>query len=172
MDTLELTQALSQNKHTKKYFIGVYPSNLLPKIRRRPVLFIANTDPADKPGTHWVAFYIPKAGPIEFFDSIANTPVERIFVKYMLKNAKSYRFSDKRLQGLFTTTCGKYCAVYLYYKSRGMSFVKFQKMFGINLSQNEDKINRMYNRIFVKNQIGGSSRKINVIINQTCKPCE
>ena len=172
MDTIELTQALSQNKYTNKYFMGVYPSNFLPKIGRKPAILVANTDPAHKPGAHWVAFYIPKTGPIEFFDSIANTPVDTVFVKYMLKNAKSYRFSGRRIQGLFTTTCGKYCAIYLYYKSKKMSFVKFLKMFGDNLSQNENKINRMYDRIFVKNQVGGCNRKINLVINQSCKPCK
>ncbi len=43
---------------TSKMFCGVFPSNKLPQtVIKYPCRFVANTNPSDKPGTHWVAFY-------------------------------------------------------------------------------------------------------------------
>ena len=36
---------------------GVYPTDKLPIVNKYPSGLIANTDPHDKPGTHWVATY-------------------------------------------------------------------------------------------------------------------
>ena len=71
MNTIELNDILK--KHIDN-FIGVFPSDKIPKIpRRRPVSLICNTDPSSKSGKHWVAFYFPNddSAPIEFFDSYA-----------------------------------------------------------------------------------------------------
>lgn len=171
MDTIELTQALNQNQSTTKMFQGVYPSDMLPTNLKKPALIIANTDESTKPGKHWVAFYLPRNGPIEYFDSIGYLPIPKKFVTFMLCNGTSFRFNNRRIQNLFATTCGKYCAVFLYYKSKKISYVKFMNKFGNNLEKNENKINKLYNHIFTKNQRGGTDKKLSVICNQTCKPC-
>ena len=170
MDTLQLTRLLSQNRYTKKYFQGVYPSDLLPSKVRKPALIIANTDSSDKPGSHWVAFFIPKTGPAEYFDSVAHTPIDEKFIRFMMKNCHGFTFSDKRIQDLLTSTCGNYCSVFLYFKSRGISYANIMKKFNSNLPKNEEKLVHLFNKIFLKNQCGGSN-KVFVLVNQSCKPC-
>ena len=60
MNTVQITYALKHDNITNKQFIGVFPSDRLPKkIKHYPCGFVANTDPRTKPGTHWVAFYFP-----------------------------------------------------------------------------------------------------------------
>ena len=39
---------------------------------QRGRFFISNTDTSQGRGEHWVAFYIPKRGPFEFFDSLGH----------------------------------------------------------------------------------------------------
>ena len=52
-------------------WLGVFARDELPDLmhERRPWCLILNTDPKDKPGTHWLALYAAIAGPIELFDS-------------------------------------------------------------------------------------------------------
>ena len=35
---------------------------------------ISNTDTSQGPGEHWVTFYFPKRGPLEYFDSLGHMP--------------------------------------------------------------------------------------------------
>ena len=82
-----------QNKDILNQYGGIYPSNGLPKYRlKRPGFIIANTDPYGKPGRHWVAFYFPRRGPAEFFDSTGSAPykLNRNFSKFLKKNSKKY----------------------------------------------------------------------------------
>ena len=47
---------------------GVYPSNLFPlEVKQCPQSFIANVDISEKPGIHWVAFYVIDDQNREFF---------------------------------------------------------------------------------------------------------
>ena len=52
-------------------WLGVFARDELPDINREilPWCLTLNTDPKDKPGTHWLAFYAPSARRIELFDS-------------------------------------------------------------------------------------------------------
>ena len=44
---------------TSKTFCGVFPSDKLPQtIEKYPCGIVANTDPSDKPGEHWIALFI------------------------------------------------------------------------------------------------------------------
>ena len=139
---------------------------------KKPALLIVNTDPSTLPGKHWVAFFIPKRGPVEYFDSIGRKPDEKFFIEFLKKHGKSFIYNKKRLQGYFSTTCGNYCGVYLYFKSKGLSFRKFLDLFADNdFQKNDVKILDLYKKIFgqkKKAQIGGNC----IICNQTCQPCE
>ncbi|KAK3704916.1 hypothetical protein QZH41_005383, partial [Actinostola sp. cb2023] len=55
-------------------FLGVFPADRLPTTHRSGTGLIVNTDPSDRPGTHWVAMYWDNEGRAEFFDSYGQTP--------------------------------------------------------------------------------------------------
>ena len=163
---------LSRNKVTSKYFKGVFPADKLPTKIKKPALIIANTDPSNKPGRHWVAFYLPKVGPPEYFDSVGFPPQQEEFLKFLKNHGKAFKYNQKRLQGSLSTTCGNYCGVYLYYRVKQISFSDFLKLFSSkDFARNDKKIEEMYNKIFNKNnsnQVGGNQ----IICNQVCQPCE
>ena len=72
MNTYQIVRALELDPVAKKKFCGVFPSDQLPKvIERFPCGFVANTDPRDKPGKHWVAFYFSSEQKGQFFNSYA-----------------------------------------------------------------------------------------------------
>ena len=98
-------------------WLGVFARDELPDVSReiRPWCLILNTDPKDKPGTHWLALYSPRNGPREFFDSFGLPPstysLESLDPLHLL-----YSF-----QSPSTSVCGHYCIVYLFLRSRNKS---------------------------------------------------
>ena len=92
MNTIQLVVDMMGGKDVKKYFRGVFPADKLPTRFKKPALLIANTDPSTQKGSHWVAFYIPKSGKPEYFDSLGRSPhKKRIFtiLKETIKNIYS-----------------------------------------------------------------------------------
>jgi len=49
-------------------FDGVYSSDELSQ-QRSPKLLVANTNPADRPGEHWIAMSVDERGNRQYFDS-------------------------------------------------------------------------------------------------------
>ena len=65
--TFELWQAAIEDPMLAPIMQGVYPTDKLPIVNKYPSGLIANTDPHDKPGTHWVATYFILLWESEFF---------------------------------------------------------------------------------------------------------
>jgi hypothetical protein len=66
---------VQNDSSTNTVFTDVLPSDRLPhEIRKRPSGYILNTDPSDKPGSHWVAMYFTEDGKGEFWDSYGQAP--------------------------------------------------------------------------------------------------
>jgi hypothetical protein len=89
--------------------------------------FIANTEPAARPGYHWVAFVVFANRPsiIYFFDSFG-MPLSYYQDLYRTCMNRGY-YSDtvivtsvnsRALQGAKSTVCGHYCILYLYLCAR------------------------------------------------------
>lgn len=153
--------------------VGVFPCNKLPSSVKKPAFIIANTDPANKPGVHWVAFHIPTKGHAEFFDSFGQRPTNRYFTKFLEKNSQKYIFNNQRLQGDFSSTCGNYCCLYLYYRSIGKSMKQFVNTFShLNFNVNDVKVISLFKKYIKqssKNQIGGLKIKNKNVHVQSCK---
>ena len=74
LSTRDLEDMMRQDPVTSSCFLGVFASNELPsKIPSYPSGLIANTDPNNKPGQHWVAMFLEE-GKEEFFDSYGLPP--------------------------------------------------------------------------------------------------
>lgn len=173
MNTVELVRSFRGNDVTKKNFQGVFPCNHLPEKVFKPAFIVANTDPSNKPGTHWVAFYFPKKGPAEYFDSFGRRPYNRYFLRFLQRNSSSFISNTKRLQGDQSVTCGHYCCVYIYQRCKGKPMRDFLKRFSptANFDINDGKIVNMYSHYYARqinsrpSQYGGL-----FVCNQICKP--
>ena len=99
--------------------------------RFKPRAYVVNTDPADKPGQHWIGVWTEN-NTCELLDSYALPLSTYEFItpflvwlnqwSYVSKNAKS-------LQSVKTASCGDYALVYLLCKARGKSMDDFLAMF-------------------------------------------
>jgi hypothetical protein len=148
MDASQLIRALQKlnNNHDDKYHVGVYAADTIPNIIRKPAAIIANTDEQDKPGTHWVAMYIPKRGCIEFFDSYGLPPLADGHMKFL--NKKGVSFNKMELQSLTSKVCGQFCLCFLGSRMNGHSMRDFQKLFSKNTKSNDHIVRSHVNKIF------------------------
>lgn len=138
----QINTILSHHKSTKRHFLSVFPSDLLPtKITRYPACFVCNVDPSDQPGSHWLAFYIPSADKLEFFDSYGNTP--DFFQGPICDFASRYSriiYNPSTLQTNVTAVCGQYAIYFLICKCRGESMNKFLSRFVTDNICNDQRV--------------------------------
>jgi len=131
MNSLELARIISGDKLLNQTFLGVFAADQLTfNPSKRPSCLIANTDPANLPGQHWVAIYFDAHDNVEYFDSYGRHP-SSAFASFMKKNAKRMHVYEKRLQSNDTFVCGMYCVYFLYYRVRGIKnmFSRFWQNF-------------------------------------------
>ena len=76
MDNSQIDYILNASlKNTGTLYLGSYAAD---QVRNTssfyPCCLIANTDPSELPGMHWVAIFYPNPNELEFFDSGGNSP--------------------------------------------------------------------------------------------------
>ena len=118
-------------------WLSVFARDELPDLTResRPWCLILNTDPKNQPGTHWLALYAPRAGPIELYDLFGFS-----FINYNLDSLNLLHLGYP-LQSPNTSVCGHYCIVYIYICSRNKSLSEFFHLF-LNISNRDSCVKR------------------------------
>ena len=147
MNTIQITRALKQAPMTSKTFCGVFSSDKLPQtIEKYPCGIVANTDPSDKPGKHWIAMFI-SFEQINF-DPLGKSPefYGTSFTNFLDKHCDAWGFNSRKLQSDWSAVCGEYCLFYLYQRSRGHSLNKIVPVFNNNTLINDVMVSQ-----FVKN---------------------
>lgn len=139
MNTQEINKIL---KKKIPCFIGTFPKDAIPRVRVRPAMMVVNTHPASKRGEHWTAIYVINKDEAEFFDSFGFPALEPEIRRYLSNNCATWRYSPRTLQHPLATTCGLFCCLFLYARSKGMSYLKFRRLFTRDLEVNESRIIR------------------------------
>ena len=131
-------------------WLGVFPRDELPDLSReiRPWCRILNTDPKDKPGTHWLALYVPSVRSIELFDSFGFSPS-----MYSLEFLDPVHSSYSR-KSPSTFVCGHYFIVYIYLRFHNYSLYDIVDML-THISNRDEWLNQyiynMQNRLRILN---------------------
>lgn len=149
LNTFELEHLLHHLVHRPRRMVnlGVFPADRVPTLKTiRSVLkggslsccFIANTDPACKPGKHWVLFVANTSGTagkiqMEYFDSYA---LPLWLHADLLAGCSRKRLlplinvvSNVSLQAMSSFVCGHYCVLFAYFRANGRSFRWIQNYF-------------------------------------------
>ena len=135
---LERVLATTDMRHT------VTSADRLPAHVKKPMGLIVNTDPADRPGTHWVSFYFPKKGPAEFFDSLGRSPehYHPDFKNLLMVHGPDYLHNRGRIQDYDSPYCGAYCLDFLMQRNRGVDYRSFLKQWGDDYARNDSIVSR------------------------------
>ena len=120
MNTVQLTCLARSCPTTKKYFRGVYASDTLPHLAdsSNSSTYICNLDSSDKPGSHWVSFYVPRehSKPVEYFDPYGlDAPTD--FEQNILSRSHSidyYLYNTRTVQHLSSAVCGQYALYFVW----------------------------------------------------------
>ena len=153
-------------------FEGVFPADKVPPLsKQRSHAMIVNTDPAGKPGEHWIALFI-EWGRCEIFDSFA-LPLEHYpTLKPLWKRWSTLITSNKPLQSLDTYTCGHYSTLFLKARVRGESFHTFlapwsAHNFVLNDSKAGERIDKLIRKeLFMQDVKGTQSCVTRGFLNQ------
>jgi len=112
-----------------KTFLGVFPSDLLPRIITQTCTIIVICDPHTEDGSHWLAIkFQPKSFRGFYFDSYVLRPYIPSIRSLLKRTCPVWNFNTIQLQGLTSSVCGHYCCVFALYLDK----VYFPKQF-INL---------------------------------------
>ena len=158
MNTLQLITVAEMDPLSKNKFCGVFPSDLLPDIKRYPCGMICNVDKHTEKGSHWIAMYFPYKGKAEFFDSYGNQPkvYSKDFENYLDRHASSWTYNHRCLQSLTFSTCGQFCLYFIMMRNRGKSLSKIVSSFSNNTHINDHRVTvfvrRYLNRIKPENR--------------------
>jgi len=147
MNTLEINRIIKNNPILNKYYCGIYPSDLLPDNPQKPCYFVVNTDPAYLPGKHWIVIHIDKFGKIEYFDSFGRAPLQRNFVEFIQKYGKSFIYNKEQIQSNTSTTCGKFCILYIAFRANGLSMKEIISLFSTDTEYNEMLLKNLYKKL-------------------------
>ena len=128
MNSEEIQRALRRVRD----FDGVFAADALPD---EPHLLVVNTDPASRPGRHWVCICVENRRG-EYFDSFGRPPTTD-FERYMDLHRSSWIFNRRQLQSVISRFCGHYCIYYCVLRSRGVDMPKIVSSFttdtGLNM---------------------------------------
>ena len=112
---------------TGVHWLGVFTRDQLPPLDRsqhRPFALVVNTDPADKPGAHWLAFFAIASEPLEMFDSYG-LPPDMHSLAHVAPRIYSLSYS---YQSLDSSVCGHYCLFFLFNRAHGLSYSTVERM--------------------------------------------
>ena len=127
--TTDLKTLAVQFPYLRRYFIGVYSIDTLPKkLSSYPAALIINSDPSHLPGQHWVALFVESKCVAEYFDPYGISPIGQIY-KFAQRVSSTLIFNKWWIQPPDSSSCGLYCLYFLVARSNGTTFKDFLKHF-------------------------------------------
>jgi hypothetical protein len=165
MNSLKIKAILSNDAAVGPIFLDVFPSDQLPRNYPLPCAFVANMDPGDKPGKHWVAFHVAANGCKTYFDSYGKPPNIPTFVKWL---GRSYTYNGFRLQSLFSSACGQFCIYFLTHICRGYTLKDIiETLDADDSSANDELVTAFVNQRY---DVDTKTYDLDYIIEQICGP--
>ena len=123
---------LSFDRKCKMRTVEVCAVNELPFLLSKriiPSVFVVNTDPNFRAGSHWVVIHIPNNTVANFFDPLGFPPsfYNYRILKFLTSNEDSsfkYFYSNTAHQPDNSSACGFYCCLYVKLVLMGMRSLK------------------------------------------------
>ena len=119
MNGADVTRLARADPSIQRHFLGVYNmSDDWPEPVSLPACYVINTDDAEGPGEHWVAFFIDKDLSGDFFDSYGMHPMKKT-LKWLRERTICVHYNTLWLQSPSSMVCWAYCLYFLRKRSTG-----------------------------------------------------
>jgi hypothetical protein len=138
LDTLEIGKILEWDKRTATSFRGVYASDELPTYAPTSSLYIINTDPSTKPGTHWVVVFVDIKRHTDYFDSFGNLPTVQSIEHFLNKNSKVCKYWTDAVQHPLSVACGYHCIFFAVHRCMGFDMNAIVNMYTDDVLHNDE----------------------------------
>jgi len=116
MDTIQISCTLKEVKS----FLGVFPSDMLPRSITQPSTAIVNADTHTQSGSHWLAIRLePRFSTLFYIDSYGLPPHIHAIETFLRRNCTVLDYNSIELQGPLSMVCGEYCCLFALYMDRG-----------------------------------------------------
>lgn len=149
MNTEQLQCAIQCDTYMKSCVIGVFSVDHIPSHIAPGMGVIVNTDPANLPGRHWIAFYLNQQNELECFDSFGNSPaVYSMYLRQFMNRFSKTIINRRHLQSGNTNVCGQYCLLYLICRCRGRSVYYFNHLFENQTNINDEFVFNVIDKNF------------------------
>ena len=156
LNNVQLDVLADSDDALRPYFVGTLACDDLPTRPRRstPQAYIVNTDPAGKPGRHWLGVWTDDQT-CEVMDSYG-LPLDiyqttQPLQEWLDRHWKRVVGNDKSLQSPYSQSCGAYALLYLMGKARGQSMTDFLKPFSMHdFVDNDHRIGQMLRDVIQK----------------------
>ena len=150
MNSIQLCKICLSDKIIKKYFIGVFAVDMLPKSTPVPFCLIANTMPSNDPGEHWVAAFVDHKNVGHYFCSYGMNVESQPRIKSWLESIcnEIYCYPSKKLQFDLSTTCGQYAIMFLHFVCRGVKPQTVASCFSNNHFENDEIVTAFINGLY------------------------
>lgn len=140
MNTREIFRLISSDLFVKRYpLVRVLARNQLPRYidRTKPAVFVVNTDPSWRPGSHWVGLHYDGMGQFEYFDSFGLPPtVYRNIHRFITRNSdRPVGYNSRILQDVLSDYCGLYVIHFVLMKARGANMKDLLRIFPAETKQ-------------------------------------
>ena len=121
MNTSQVKCVIQSDSILSTNVLGVFAADEIQLLTLQPSTgIIVNTDPVNKPGKHWVAFFLNQNKTLECFDSYGQSPsTYSVFLRKFIQKFQSTIINHKRAQSSDTNVCGQYCLFYMMCRCRG-----------------------------------------------------
>ena len=131
--TEQLSYLAKQDPYLAPIFAGVFAADELPGLPEqwKKRAYIVNTDPIDKPGSHWLGIFTKKHT-CEVFDSYGlplNWYKPSDVVEWVFENFETVSSNAMTLQEMNSQLCGQYALMYSKAKGRGQIVDDFRSLF-------------------------------------------
>ena len=121
-------------------YVGCFPSNKIPPIKRFPSKIVINTEKSGHPGNHWVALHLTHDVSL-YFDSFGLPVIEYDVYNYLKKYCRNITYNRICIQDLSSSACGLFCIAFIKNVSSLKTYHHFMNNFYLdNLKENDRKI--------------------------------
>lgn len=134
MNTVQIEDILQRNLPS---FLGVYARNRLPRgLNLKSFSLVANTDPDNRNGQHWIAIHVDENGHGEYYDPFGFPPLHKAFEHFLDRQCTFWTYNYVPIQHPTSIVCGQHCIFYLIMKHKGYQMHQITKLLSKDLHAN------------------------------------